>query len=164
MDEEWAPTFDLDRLPHAGRGDPFHFHVYFKAETEAVFAVRLRATMLSTFHFLADRGIFMKAGFLHPSPMFVVAIDKKSDRGKVNDVIEWLEANRKGLSVLVHPHTTDGFVDDHTTHEVWLGTPLELGVIPTLRRVQRWLPSTPVLLGGCALAAVLMWRKHSRAV
>jgi hypothetical protein len=88
--------------------------------------------------------------------MFVAVISKPEDRGTVNQVIEWLEANRNGLSVLVHPHTTDGFLEDHTTHALWLGTPMKLGVIPTARLVQRYSASLLGVTG--AITAFFVWR------
>jgi aromatic ring-cleaving dioxygenase len=43
---------------------------------------------------------------------------------KVNEVIEWLDENRGGLSVLIHPNTTGGNAQDHSAHAVWLGQPV----------------------------------------
>ena len=43
---------------------------------------------------------------------------------KVNEVIEWLDGNRGGLSVLIHPNTIDGNLKDHSVHAVWLGQPV----------------------------------------
>jgi len=42
-------------------------------------------------------------------------------------LIEWLEANRDGLNILVHGLTGDDLAD-HTEHAAWLGasTPLKL--------------------------------------
>ena len=42
-----------------------------------------------------------------------------------DEVVEWLEQNRQGLSVLVHPLTGDDLAD-HTEHALWLGEPKKL--------------------------------------
>lgn len=58
--------------------------------------------------------------------MFEVDFAAYENKDHVNDVIRWLEANRNGLAILVHPHTTHGPLKDHTTHAVWLGNQLPL--------------------------------------
>jgi hypothetical protein len=58
--------------------------------------------------------------------MFEFDFAAPENKDKVNSVIAWLEEHRGGLSVLVHPNTTDGFVIDHTTHATWLGKPVPL--------------------------------------
>lgn len=44
---------------------------------------------------------------------------------KFDDVISWLEANRDGLTILIHGVTDDDLAD-HTEHASWLGTPEQL--------------------------------------
>ena len=42
-----------------------------------------------------------------------------------NEVVAWLEQNRCGLSILIHPLTGDDLTD-HTEHALWLGEPQKL--------------------------------------
>jgi len=48
--------------------------------------------------------------------------------------VPWLMLNREGLDVLVHPETDDAY-DDHTSHAMWLGQPLDLR-LEVLRRAR----------------------------
>ena len=41
-----------------------------------------------------------------------------------------MDANRGELSVLIHPNTTNGNVQDHCVHRVWLGEPVAIRVWP----------------------------------
>jgi DOPA 4,5-dioxygenase len=57
----------------------------------------------------------------HPIPMFEAWF-----AASVLPVVKaWAEANRDGLSVLIHPLSGDELAD-HTAHAQWLGEPVEL--------------------------------------
>ena len=58
-----------------------------------------------------------------PHPISNVLIVFKPDQ--FEQVVPYLMLNREGLDVLVHPLTTDA-VEDHSSYEIWLGTPVEL--------------------------------------
>ena len=45
---------------------------------------------------------------------------------KVDEILDWLSAEKTGLSILVHPNTTDGSLADHTTHAIWIGAPVAI--------------------------------------
>jgi aromatic ring-cleaving dioxygenase len=49
------------------------------------------------------------------------------DAAQFDDLIPWLEANRRGLNILVHGRTGNS-LEDHTTHASWLGEPSELNL------------------------------------
>ncbi|MDN3616654.1 MAG: DOPA 4,5-dioxygenase family protein [Vibrio gallaecicus] len=57
----------------------------------------------------------------HKMPMFEIHF-KNND----NNLIEWLEAERGDMSVLIHPVTGGEELLDHTERAIWLGR--ELGV------------------------------------
>jgi DOPA 4,5-dioxygenase len=67
----------------------------------------------------------VKLGRLHqkpvgPHPQWSRQIDFEART--YPDLIEWLDAHRQGLTILVHGDTGDDLVD-HTTHAWWLGEP-----------------------------------------
>lgn len=49
------------------------------------------------------------------------------DKAQFEALIGWLEANRAGLTVLVHGLTGND-LEDHTTHASWLGEPAVLNL------------------------------------
>lgn len=92
----------------------WHAHVYFDAATLA------QASALCE---LADQQLPVTKGRVHeksvgPHPMWscqlsFVPVD-------FAQVIVWLNARRKGLTVFVHPNTGDALID-HRDHAIWLG-------------------------------------------
>ena len=71
-------------------------------------------------------------------------------------VQHWLQQERGTLSVLIHPHSTDGAWADHTRHAVWLGTPLQL----RLRRQQTAKPAGSVSRSGPARMLAPDWERR----
>lgn len=105
------------------RSDFFHSHIYFDADSRPE-AVALQARLLrelpGTVHVsrLVDRPIGP-----HPLPMFELGF-RADQYGLVRMT---LEANRGGLTVLIHQVTPDE-VWDHTEGAEWLGTPVKLDI------------------------------------
>lgn len=58
----------------------------------------------------------------HDKPMFEVHFNDDQ-----NGFINWLDQNRQGLSVLIHPVTGDE-LSDHTTGTQWLGQALPIHI------------------------------------
>ena len=114
-------------LPFVPGKNPFDIHVYFKPEDAAI-AATLNTRLLARFGWLKMGRWNDRASLLspHPLPMFETFAGEPKNIGKVNEVIEWLDGNRGSLSVLIHPNTTDGNVQDHSVHAVWLGQPVAL--------------------------------------
>ena len=112
-------------LPFLPGKNPFDIHCYFEPDKAEV-ATALKDRLCARFDWL-EQGRFTKsAGAVspHPLPMFELFGGEPNSIAKVNEVIEWLRENRSGLSVLVHPNTTDGNYLDHSAHAVWLGEPV----------------------------------------
>ncbi|GGY48940.1 DOPA 4,5-dioxygenase [Bacterioplanes sanyensis] len=106
--------------------EDFHAHVYF--DLEAIDTARqvnqqamdqLPCARIST---LREREVGP-----HTKPMFEVVFAAENRE----QVVQWLEQNRQGLSVLVHPVTDDDY-HAHTDGALWLGQPLALK-LETLR-------------------------------
>ena len=135
-------------LPFRPGQNPFDIHVYFKNDAEAAFAATLKTRLLAHFGWLKEGRWNDRAYLLspHPLPMFEVLGGDPKSIVKVNEVIEWLDANRNGLSVLIHPNTTDGNVRDHCIHRVWLGEPVALRVWVFRIKFVLLLVSAPIIL------------------
>lgn len=59
----------------------------------------------------------------HPVPMFEAHIDASM----AGEVMQWIDASGQGMKALVHPHSADGGLADHTRHARWVGgEPLQL--------------------------------------
>ncbi|MSQ72179.1 MAG: 4,5-dioxygenase [Betaproteobacteria bacterium] len=97
----------------------YHAHVYFDAKTRDQAELLCRAA--------AERfGVAM--GRIHqrpvgPHPRWSCQL--AFDASQFDGLIPWLEANRSGLTVLVHGQTGNA-LEDHTAHAAWLGEPAVL--------------------------------------
>ena len=57
----------------------------------------------------------------HPQSHFQIAFEAKL----FPEIVPWLALNRKGLSMLVHPNTGNGY-DDHANNDMWIGPSVNL--------------------------------------
>ena len=104
------------------QGVDYHVHIYFDDE-RAPHAQRLRS------HLEGDDRVTslgrMHTGPIgpHPCRQFQVLLSE----GNLNPVLNWIDENRDGLSVLIHPDIDDDWAA-HTTHARWLGRPVALSL------------------------------------
>ena len=104
----------------------YHAHVYYDPTSRPV-AERLREAIAARFTVELGRWHDEPVG-PHPTSMYQVAFAPDEFRR----LVPWLMLNRRGLDVLVHPQTGDGYAD-HTQHASWLGATLKLR-LDVLRR------------------------------
>ena len=97
----------------------YHAHVYYDEASRQV-AARLRQALESRFEVEMGRWREAPVG-PHPQPMYQV----KFAVGEFARIVPWLMLNRRGLTILVHPDTTD-VLRDHAVHALWLGEKLQL--------------------------------------
>jgi aromatic ring-cleaving dioxygenase len=102
----------------------YHAHIYFEQESAEEAASLCRR---------AGELFVVQVGRLHrrpvgPHPRWSCQL--AFERAQFDPLMAWLEANRQGLSVLVHPLTGND-LEDHTTHASWLGeaVPLNLAAL-----------------------------------
>ena len=62
----------------------------------------------------------------HPQPMWEADFARYENKDKWREVVAFVEKEREGVTVLIHPHSEDGHVADHTRHAYWAGAPLKL--------------------------------------
>lgn len=98
----------------------YHAHIYFDQPEQTIAEaihrqIRQERTDITAIFPLVPR----KVG-PHDKPMFEVHFHN-NDFG----FIEWLEAHRSGLSVLIHP-VSDEELADHTVRAQWLGKQLPI--------------------------------------
>ena len=97
----------------------WHAHVYYDTGSRP-HAARLRDWVSERFPVQMGRWHDVKVG-PHPVAMYQVAF--------ASDVfpalVPFLALNRGGLTVLVHPNTSDPH-DDHLLHAIWMGAVLDL--------------------------------------
>lgn len=103
--------------------DRYHAHVYFDA-TSVEKATALCVQAGDRFGVQVGR-VHQKLVGPHPRWSCQLAFD----RAQFEALIPWLEANREGLTVLVHALTGNDLAD-HTEHAAWLGeaVPLNLSI------------------------------------
>lgn len=99
----------------------YHAHIYFDSETEPA-AQALRAEIETQFDVVMGRWHHKPVG-PHPKWMYQVAFE--------TDVFAtftpWLALNRRGLTVFLHPSTSDSLAD-HTDFAMWMGEILDLNL------------------------------------
>lgn len=106
----------------AGYMNIFHLHIYYEAETSD-FAGHLRLDVLENLDVVDCSPLISKNVGPHTSSMFEVSVTDT----KLEKVVGWLERNRNGLSVLIHPVQKDEY-EAHTVKAKWLGRPLPINL------------------------------------
>ena len=99
----------------------YHAHVYFSQKT-LEFATKLCQQAGDLFG--------LKIGTVHqklvgPHPMWSCQILFASKH--FDQLVPWLEKNKEGLTVFIHPLTGDD-IQDHTDFAYWLGESVELNL------------------------------------
>jgi DOPA 4,5-dioxygenase len=98
----------------------YHAHVYFDPGSQRGEAMAIREAAGDRF---AVRMGTVRDGPVgpHSRAMYQIAFPPEL----FGSLVPWLMLNNRGLSILVHPHTTNQ-KRDHLLDAVWIGTPLEL--------------------------------------
>lgn len=101
--------------------DYYHAHVYFEQET-----VNFAAGFCRT----AGDLFFLKVGKVHqrtvgPHPKWSCQIMFSSS--DFTRLVPWLDANRKGLTILIHA-VTGNDLRDHTDYAYWLGDKVNINI------------------------------------
>ena len=99
----------------------YHAHVYFDQRTLPI--ARPLCTRAGELFGVPVGRFHEKLVGPHPRWSCQLAFDST----QFDELIPWLDANRKGLTVLVHGRTGDDLAD-HTDHAAWLGEPVELNL------------------------------------
>jgi aromatic ring-cleaving dioxygenase len=120
-------TFTLLGVDGNGNGrNPYDVHIYFTNVEEFESSMRLINQMKTEFPWMRFMNPHHSPIGPHPTPMVEADFAHAGNADKLQSVITFLELYHGKLSVLIHPHSTDGHVEDHTTHAIWIGKPIPL--------------------------------------
>jgi aromatic ring-cleaving dioxygenase len=111
--------------------NPYDVHVYYETHEQFHQSLKLREKMQSMFswmRFYSPKSVPIGP---HPLPMWEADFGAYENRDKLGDVCQFLQEHHGQLSVMIHPHSTDGDYADHTKHIIWFGPALDL-------RLQGW--------------------------
>lgn len=97
----------------------YHAHIYFD-DNSTVLAKKLCTISADTF-FLSVGRFHEKQVGPHPCWSCQVSFTTKD----FDNYVSWLDENRKGLTIFIHP-VTNNPLQDHTEFAYWLGQEVEL--------------------------------------
>ena len=101
--------------------------MYWSNDEERQALLNLRPRLLAAFPFLRDhRRVWDTPIGPHLLPMWECDFGAPGNAEHRGSVEAWLRREHGLLSVLMHPHSMDGAVADHTTHAVWIGRPVSI--------------------------------------
>lgn len=98
----------------------YHAHVYFRSPDERDRAEWIRGEVARRFRVRLGQWRETAVG-PHSVPMFQIAFES----ALLAALLPWLMLNSRGLSILIHPNTTNPRAD-HLDHALWLGERLEV--------------------------------------
>lgn len=108
--------------------NPYDVHVYYNIPEQQEQAMEFRSKLQKEFSWMRFYSPKNRPLGPHPIPMWEADFGQYENYKLLEQVCDFIKKEHGDLSILIHPHSTDGDYADHTKNAIWFGDKLKLRI------------------------------------